>query len=332
MTKKEEHIVILGNGIAGLSAAEAIRKENAAVPITMIFQEPYLTYSKPALSKMPLRSFQEKNIFLHTENWYQRRQISLLANSCITELLPEEGKILFTDRFSRTLPESLSFSHCIYALGAESFVPPFQNVNLPGVFTLRTLEDYHSLQNELQSELNSQLQSRRRAVIIGGGAIGQEFAWLLYQAGCQVTILEAANALKGRLAEEKADRTLKQLIQDGIIQTRTNAKIREITNTSENLPPHAAGVQTEKEWFAADFVLISCGIRTNTAIAQNAGIACDRGVLVNNSMETSIPCIYAAGDCIQNTQTATPNPGLWYFAKQSGETAGKSVARCLSGL
>lgn len=293
--------LILGNGIAGLTAAETIRGRDAEAEITMVSEEKEPAYLRPLLSKTWFKAFQKEHIRIRPESWYQENRIEVLSGRKVIRLMPEEHRVILNDG------EELSYDICVYAMGARCFVPPIEGSDKKGVMTVRTVEDF--------DRIRRRLLKTKRAVVIGGGVIGLEMAWELKQMGCETTILESAPWLMGRLLDQESAGLLTDQIRAQGIACHAGVQIRSILGDEQ---VRAVSLADGRE-FPAELVLISTGIRANIQVAAEGGIACDRGVLVDNQMKTGAEDVYAAGDCIQ---WKSPNPGLWGYAKTTGEVAG----------
>lgn len=297
--------LILGGGIAGFSAAKKIRELDNCADITMVSAEKEAPYLRPLLSKTDIRTFQNRIISMAKESWYAENNIKLIKNVSAESINTNEKTVTLSDE------TKLCYDKCIYALGAECFIPPINGVEKKGVLSLRNTEDFKSLRKLALRSSN--------AVVIGGGVIGLETAWELKEAGINVTVLESAPRLMSRqLDEESAEYLLKHINNVGV-NCFTGVNVSEITG-DENV----SGVKlSDGRIFEADMVVVSTGIRANSALAKNAGLNVDRDVLVDANMKTSDDSIYAAGDCIQ---CDIVNPGLWSFAGESGKIAGSNAA------
>lgn len=295
-----KRFVILGNGIAGYSAAAEIRRQSREAEITLISEEESAII-RPRLSKICLQSFQRENIRLGDDSWYEKQGIRQVLGRRVEEILPKENRICLSDG------SSYLYDTGIYALGARCFVPPFPGTDKRGVATVRTAEDI--------ARIRRLTATAACGAVIGGGVIGMEMAWELHQAGCPVTILEAGPRLMGRLLDEESAGVLCKKAEAQGIPVCCGVNIQELTGEGR-----VTGVKLEDgRWFPADLVIISCGIRANTELAEQAGILCGQGVLVDDFLQTSHPDFLAAGDCIQWKK---PNPGLWNYARKSGTLAG----------
>lgn len=297
--------LILGTGIAGFSAAAEIRQLDQTAAITMVGAEAETTYLRPLLSKTDFRTFQRGKIQVASRQWYEENRIEVLTGKTVTSIKPAEHTV------SLDGGTVLSYDKCVYALGADCFVPPIPGREKQGVLTLRTTRDFHNLRRLCMLA--------KSAVLIGGGIIGMEMAWELHQLGIRCTVLEAAPRLMARqLDAASSQRLLEKITQIGI-PCYAGVQIAALTGEET-----VTGVSlADGRWFPADIVILSTGVRPVVAPALAAGLKCDRAVLADDTLVTSDPDILAAGDCVQ---CSIPNPGLWRYAKISGKIAGHNAA------
>lgn len=268
----------------------------------MISEESLPTYSRPMLTKIPLHLYDPEKTLIESGNWYSENHIELFLQ---TRVLTLDTKTHLVE----TTAGVFIYKKCIYALGADNFVPPFPGRELPGVFTIRRDRDI--------AQIRRRAMAARNAVVIGGGVIGLEAAYQLQEYGLTVTVLETAPYLMPRLLDEESAREL----QRRITRLRVLTAVRVLGMEGEK---RVTRVTVEgMEPIPADLVIISCGVRANTALARNAGIAVDRGILVDAQMRTSDPNVYACGDC---TQFQGMNTGLWAQAASQGTVAGTNAA------
>lgn len=300
----EENFVILGNGAAGISAAEAIRERNETCSITMISREAEYSYNRPMLTKSLSSLVSAEEILIHPVDWYEENGITNILNTEVVKLDARNKTVLLGD--GRSIP----YDKCIYALGAECFVPPIQGSDKPEVIAIRNMEDVKKAK-ELAG-------AAKKAVVIGGGVLGLEAAWELSKL-CEVTVLEVADKLMVRQLDDKAGEILGELIKKAGIQFRVNASIAEIMGDGK-----VTGVALKDgEIYAADLVIISCGIRPNIDLARECGIITNRAIVVNEKMETGKEDIYACGDCAEYQGT---NYAVWSQAITMGKVAGANAA------
>lgn len=309
----QSKIVILGNGIAGFTAAEQIRTYSTEIDILMISEEQEESYLRPMLSKLYFRTLTRSKLQVVEDKWYEEQKITRMLGKVVHKIHAENKMIELKSG------EYIHFDTCIYALGAGSFMPPFKGADFKGVMTVRNILDLNSLRKLLTTA--------KEVVMIGGGVIGLEIAWEITKMGCHVVLLEASERIMSRSLDVQSCEILTQQIREHGIQVDTEITIQELQEHPEK-PGWVNGVKlTDGRVFPADLVVVSAGIRANIGVAQQSGICCDRGVLVDDKLMTNYDYIFAAGDCIQ---LDTPNPGLWNYAKLSGAIAGYNAVNTMN--
>ena len=300
----DDFFVILGNGIAGLSAAEAIRERNKTAHIVMISNEDYRTYNRPMLTKTMLAGFEPEQIAVHDETWYEENDITTILSRTVVAIHPEE-KMVELDGGAK-----IQYSKLIYALGSECFVPPIKGADKEEVIAIRRVSDIQ--------KIGQLLPKTKKVVVIGGGVLGLEAAWEFKKSKCDVTVLEVAPQLMGRQLDEAAGSLLQEIAMDEGIAIYTGVQIEEIQGSE-----HVERVKlSDGREFEADMVIVSAGVRANTNLAKEAGIEIDRGIIVNEKMETNIDGIFACGDCAQYKGS---NYAIWPEASEQGKTAGANA-------
>ena len=291
--------VILGSGRAAVSAAEAIRQRDASGIITMISGERELPYTRPMLTKQMFAQLGANPFAFCDESWFETHQVRRVTGT-IVSLNVQEKKVLLED--GSVYP----YDKCVYALGAHFFVPPFEGHKDPHVTTLRTLEDL--------TRVKTLLADGKEASVIGGGVVGLEAAWELQKYGCRVTVFEAGPSLMASRLDPVASNLLQALVEESGIRVIANAAVQKYEN--------GAVVLADGTAVPANMVLVSCGVRANSAIAAAAGAKLGRAIIVNNRMETSLPDVYAAGDC---AEFEGMNYALWPEADAQGQAAGANA-------
>lgn len=300
-----EFYLILGNGAAGVSTAEAIRERNKTCSIVMVSNESVLSYNRPMLTKSMLASFNPSQLAIHDEQWYQDRNIINVLDKTVQSMDTQLKEVAFADGLK------LKYDKCIYALGSECFVPPIPGHDKDQVVAIRRLSDVVKIGNMLPDV--------KHAVVIGGGVLGLEAAWELSKAKCQVTIVEVANQLMGRQLDAGASDMLKDIILEKKMDIRMGANVEEIEGEGAVTGVRLAG----GEVIPADLVIVSAGVRASTKVAQEAGIQTDRAIVVDEKMHTNLTDIYACGDCAQYEGI---NYAIWPQALEMGKVAGANAA------
>lgn len=302
-----EYYVILGNGTAGLNAAKAIRERDKTGAVILISDEPCRSYNRPMLTKTMLADLSAEQIQVEDENWYRENSIYQMLGKRVTAVDMEKSQVILDDG------SPIHFTRLIYALGSECFIPPIKGSDREQVVAIRRMSDVE--------KVSSLLKKSKNAVVIGGGVLGLEAAWELKKAGLHVTVLEAAPMLMGRQLDATAGTILKEIGVKNGISIRTGVTIDSIDGNKKGA---VTGVTLKSgESFPADLVIISAGVRANTALAKEMGLTVDRAVVVDSRMETGIQNIYACGDCAQYKGA---NFAIWPEASEQGRIAGANAA------
>lgn len=292
--------VILGNGCAGVSAAQAIRERDKTGRILLISNEGP-AYQRPMLTKAMLSGLTADQMALHPAGWYEAQNIVQILERQVVAVDAQAKQVELDGGFK------LPYTKLIFALGSESFIPPISGHDKQGVVAIRRLGDVEKVQ--------AMGTSLKKAVVIGGGVLGLEAAWELRKAGVQVTVLELAPKLMGRQLDDQAAAVLLDACAKSEVRVETGVQIQAIQGGET-----VTGVELGSgEVIPADLVILSTGVRANTAVAQAAGVEVDRAIVVNQRMETNLPGVYACGDCAQYQGV---NYALWPEAQEQGKTAG----------
>lgn len=296
---------ILGNGAAGFNAAKAIRERDKTGGVYIISNEEYPSYNRPMLTKSLVAGLDADQIAIQDASWYEENNVVQILGRQVTSIDTEEKEIHTEDG------AKFKYTKLIYALGSECFIPPITGADKPEVVAIRRLSDTQKV-----TEL---LEKTKEAVVIGGGVLGLEAAWELKKAHCKVTVLELAPRLMGRQLDAGAGEMLKSIGEGQGIAIHTGVQISAIEGEE-----HVTGVRLgDGTVIPAQLVIVSCGVRSNIQIAKEAGAAVDRAVIVDSHMASSVPDIYACGDCAQYEGI---NYAIWPQAVEQGKTAGANAA------
>jgi len=295
--------LVIGAGSAGVAATQAILETDKQARIDLFTREDILPYSRPMLTKTPLKFFDAANYALHKAAWYETRSVTLHLGEGIVSLDPEAHE-------ARTANAVYPYDKCVYAAGGYNFIPPFRGVDKKDICDLRTAHDVERIKEAALG--------KSEAVVIGGGAIGLETACELVRYGLKVTVLEALPMLMPRQLDAQTAEELRLRLNPHF-DVHVGVQIEEIEG-EEN----ASAVRlADGRRFPCGLVIISCGVRADVALAQKAGIQCARAVVVNERMETSAPDVYACGDCAEYKGL---NYMLWGEAWEQGLVAGTNAA------
>lgn len=293
------NIVIVGGGVAALTAAEAARERNRTATIEIITDEALPCYNRPMLTKNILAKPDVLGFITRPPEWYTEQRIMVTVGTAVTGVDPQAKKVYLSDGSDR------SYDKLIYAAGAESFVPPIPGADQPFVKVIRKVSDVIAIQ--------SMLPQVRDIVMIGGGVLGLEAASELIKTGRNVTIVEMAPLLMGRQLDERGSRFLKAAAETKGIRVITGAAI-------DGIDPDGVRLSTEK--LDAQLVILSTGTKANLQVLQEAGADTERFVNVNDRMETTLPDVYAAGDV---AACGGVSVGIWNQAVEMGRVAGANA-------
>lgn len=302
--------LIIGSGTAAVGCIEGIRVVDQQSPITMVSSEPYLPYGRPLISYLLQgKTTEEKMLQYRPVDFCEKNGVTAMLGRIVKKI---EGKIAILED-GTVLP----FDKLCIATGSRPFVPPMEGLDtVPNQTSFMTLDDAKRLR-DLLGEGKDQ-----RVLIVGAGLIGLKCAEGILERSKSVTVIDLApRILPNVLSEEPA----------AIIQKHIESKgVRFILNDSvRHFDKNEAALQNSGETIPFDVLVIAVGVRPNTEIAEAAGCAVNRGILTNDHSETTVPGIYAAGDCavshdiscnIDRILAILPNAYL------QGETAGMNMA------
>ncbi len=269
---------IVGNGVAGVTAAQAIRQADPDAEVHVYGAEPYPYYRRPLLWEFIAGQIEQDALFFRPSAWYAERGIALHLGSEITALDPASHHITLSDK-SQVEHDSL-----LLATGARPFIPRSEGTEKKGVFTLRTLDDALAIK--------AYAQGVSTAIVIGGGLLGLETARALHTAGLEVIVVEFFPYLLPRQLDEEGARVLQALLEAQGLQIVTGATTEAVLGV-----PCADCIQLQDgSKITGDLILFSTGIRSEVGLAKEAGLEVNRGVIVNSHLQTSARDVFAAGD------------------------------------
>jgi len=303
---KTKTYLIIGNGVAGTSAAEGIRQQDPKGHITVLSEEDIPFYYRIRLNDFIAGEVGEDKLIAKKAAWYQEQRIDLRLNTRITGL-DTAGKRLTTDS-----GEALAFDRLLLATGSHSFLPPIEGIGQQGVFALRHIKDARAIL--------AQAEKSKEVILIGGGLLGLEAGNALRKLGKKVTVVEFFPRLLPRQLDDKGAKRLQKIME----KMGFNFRLSAITKTITGSKGRAEGIVLEGgDTLHGQMVIVSAGVRPNLELAKSGGLDCDKGVKVNDRLETSATGIYAAGDVAEHQGVVS---GIWPAAMQQGKVAGANMA------
>ncbi|GAA4374342.1 NAD(P)/FAD-dependent oxidoreductase [Paeniglutamicibacter cryotolerans] len=279
-TAAHEPVVIIGGGQAGIQVADSLRAEGFAGSITIVNDEPGNPYQRPPLSKDYLAvDAPAEPLPLRGAEFFADKDIVLLQDTSAAAVDTVARRVTLSDG------NTLAYGHLVFATGATNRALPCPGASLPGVHALRSLSDAEALQEALAEA--------RNVVVIGAGFIGLEFAAGARARGLRVTVLEFAPRPMGRaLSSTMSDWFTARHLADGI-DLRLNEGVAAIHEDGAGLSVES----TTGARYAADLVLYGVGVTPRTELAESAGLPLENGIVVDQSLRTSVEGVLAVGDC-----------------------------------
>jgi len=277
-----QHLVVIGNGMAGIACVEHILKHSPKFEITIFGEETHVNYNRILLSSVLAGEKATDEIVLNNLEWYQQNNINLRLGVRIIGIDPHT-KTVTGDDGSVT-----RFDKLLLATGSVPLIPSIDDVRKDGVFVFRNLDDTRALLERCRPGL--------RAVVIGGGLLGLEAARGLQVQGCDVTVVHLMDWLMERQLDATGGSYLASRMNQMGITVLLGLSTTAILGNGK-----VEGVQFKGGGsIPADLVVIAAGIRPNVGLGHEAGLEVKRGILVNDYMETSNPDVFAVGECVQH--------------------------------
>ncbi|QHI69008.1 nitrite reductase large subunit NirB [Tichowtungia aerotolerans] len=279
---QKEKLVIVGNGMAaGKLVEEILSRSPEQYAITVIGDEPCGNYNRIKLV-IKLKEPDLPDFFLNTPEWY--------ADNGVEALLGQAVSVIDRAAKSVTLADGriVSYDKLVLATGSHPFIPPMTGLDLPGVFALRKLEDV--------GHIRTFLKDKSHTIVLGGGLLGLELALMLRLIGKQVTVSHLMPSLMELQLPEEAGNYLKRHLEELGVNFVMGTYITDLLGST-------AGVEEVRfkdgSSIKTDAVFFNCGIRPNKDLAEQAGLVFNKGIAVNDRLQTSDPFIYACGECIE---------------------------------
>lgn len=297
-------IIIIGNGVAGDSAATVIARSEGKFNVKIFTKEEHPFYQRTRLGEVLSGKSSPEDLILHDTQWYEGREIDLHLKTTITEI-ESKRKVVRTRS-----DDTFSYDKLLLATGAKPLLPPIESLNRGNVFSIRTLKDVQKIRSNL-----SQVE---KAVVIGGGLLGLESAFSLNQRGLDVTVVEALPLIMGKQLDRTGSNYVQSRLESEGIKFELDAKVRELAG-GETI---TSAVLDDGKKIKTDLTIISAGVSPRTKLASGAGLKTNRGILVDENLRTSQSEIFAAGDAIEQNGRCY---GIWPPALEQGKVAGKNL-------
>jgi NADPH-dependent 2,4-dienoyl-CoA reductase/sulfur reductase-like enzyme len=305
------HLVVIGNGVAGITAARHVRKLDPAARITVISDESDHFYARTALMYVYMGHLTRGHTKPYEDHFWPKNRIDLVRDR--VERVDTPAK-----RLELRDGPPMTYDRLLVATGSIPRFAGWPGENLRGVQGLYGLPDLETMERDTRNV--------RRAVVVGGGLIGIELAEMLHTRGIHVTHLVREAHYHASVLPEEEGRMVEREIRRHGIDLRLETELREILGDAEGRVRVVA--TTRGEEIPAEFVGIAIGVAPNVAFLEGSGIDIDFGVLVDRQMRTSVPDVFAAGDCAQQHDPppgCLPTEPIWYAARHQGAIAAHNI-------
>ena len=301
-----QKVVIVGNGVAGITVAETLRRTSESVEVTVVTDEQHHFYNRMAIGRMLYGRAAMDGLFLLPDTWYAENRIDVWRSTVAVAI----------DRAKRTLRlgtgETLSYDRLVLATGADAVIPSADYARFSNTFVLRSADDAKAVR------MWAQQNSARKAVVIGGGVLGVEAADSLHHLGMRVTLLQRSGRLMDRQLDHNGAQRLARYLANIDVVTHTEAVVTEFQGNGKcDTLILKDGARIEGDIFVA-----CAGVRARTGLAKQCGLEVGSGIKVNSFMRTTDPAIYAVGDAAELPGAIG---GLW-------PVAGAHAAAAVSGM
>ena len=313
--------LIIGNSAAGVTAAEHIRAHDERAAIAIVSREPYPAYGRPLISYMIEGKTTEDKIWFKASNFYEEQRLDAMFGPEfeVVELLPNTHEARFANG------QVIAWKKCLLATGSVPFTPPIKGLEgKRNVSTFITLDDAKAawdMAKQATSAAHAQGRTSR-VVVIGAGLIGLKAAEALSYHADEVLVLELAPRILPAVLDAEGAGILQELIKDHGITCMPGVSADELLGEGDLV---TGARLTNGEEVACDMVVAAVGVRPNSSLAVNAGAEAGRGLICDETLQTSLPDVYAAGDLVQVTDVldgAQRPLALWPNAMHQGKLAG----------
>ncbi|PKM83408.1 MAG: NAD(P)/FAD-dependent oxidoreductase [Firmicutes bacterium HGW-Firmicutes-14] len=304
--------VIIGNSAAAIGSVEGIRQIDREGRITLISDEPYHTYSRPLISYWLAGKVTEDKMTYRDKNFYEVNNITPILG-VKAEALDLKGKTV-----KLASGEAVPYDKLMIATGGKPVIPPMEGLDKKGIFSFLKYDDVREIKEAVSG-------GKKKAVIIGAGLIGTKAAEALVKLGLDLTVVELAGRVLPAILDHRAASIVQGYMENMGIKFELNSTVAKVLGDSE-----VTGVvlNNGKE-ISCDMLVIAIGVRPNTDLVTDTGILVNRGIVVNDKIETNVSDVYAAGDVsegyalIWDSVMVLP---LLPNAYLQGETAGRNMA------
>lgn len=309
--------VIVGGSAAGLGAVEAIREVDPDGAITLITEESCSHYSRPMISDYVSGKADLKKINCRTEDFWKENNVEALIGKKATSLNLTEKTVQLESG------EKIPYEKLLIATGGKPFVPKTEGSDKDGVFTFTTIGDAERIAAKIDTI------KAKAAIVIGGGLIGVSITEALVKRGLKVTMVELQDKILSLLLDAKGSDIMEAVIRKAGVNVVTGQSVQKILGKAGNEGAVGGVLLTKGDQVACDLVIMAIGVIPRAELVTGSAVKVNRGIVVDNTMQTNVPDVYASGDVAEaydfvlNQNRTLP---LWPLAVLEGQVAGYNMA------
>jgi nitrite reductase (NADH) large subunit len=295
-------VVILGSGVAGITAAEELRRALPDAELALVGDEPYDFYNRMSITKLVSESVSIESLYLNRRDWAESRRVEFRRGVAAAAIDRAKAEVRTAE------DERLPYDRLVIATGARAFVPPIEGFGVVGTFVMRTIDDAVQIQQHIRR------WRCRAAVVVGAGLLGLESAYNIAQLGVRVFVLDRGPWPLSRQLDEQAGGLLWEMLHDLGIELLPSKEARRVLADDR-----VTGLELlDASTIDAQLCLVTAGIEPNTDLAAAAGLEVAKGIVVDDHMRTSDPHVFAVGDVAAHDGRSH---GLWPASVDQAQVA-----------
>ena len=308
--------VIVGACAAGIGAVEAIREVDPVGTITVISEEPCAHYSRPMIGDYVSGKADLSKMKTRDDQFFQKNEVQALTGRKAVGLDTAQHMVALDTG------DKVAYEKLLIATGGKPYVPKMEGQDKDGVYTFTTISDAERLATKIAS-------NAKHAVVIGAGLIGISVTEALVKRGLQVTVVELQDNILSLLLDAKASEIVSGAVTKAGVRIVTGQSVQKITGRTDN--PQAVGgvILTKGDQIPCDLVVVAIGVVPRTELVAGTSVKTNRGIVVDNQMQTSVPGVYAGGDVAEAYDFVLKQNRLlplWPLAVLEGKVAGYNMA------
>jgi NAD(P)H-nitrite reductase large subunit len=312
--------LIIGNSAAGINAVNAIRIKDSLSNITIVSKDTFHAYGRPLISYYLNNKIQPEDMYYLNEDFYNKKNIKVLLSSEVKEININRKEILFhTKKNNKILTLTLTYDKLLIASGSKPILPSIVGLsyNYNNVFTFLSYED--------SIRLKKSITSTSKVIILGAGLIGLKVAEGLSEQVGSITVIDLSDRIMSSTLDSSSAYIIQKHMESHNIKFKLKSSIQRVNNKNSVI---TSVVLSTGDVLDCDILIVAIGVLPNINLAQKAGLKVNKGIIVNEYLQTSSKDIYAAGDCVESIDLFSNKRtvfALWTSAANQGEVAGLNM-------